>query len=103
MRVRREAASPASRQMSGARDLLIGAWRRIFWFADRGLLPALAVFLGAALMCVLSMFLFSWLSDVFHDAGVPFLGGLMTLMFWLMGIAGVLLILFGKFWILFRG
>ncbi len=75
--------------------------RRTFRIANTNIFTAIAAFVVVLGLCGLSMLGFKWLSDVFHEAGVPILGSLMSLMFWLMGIAVALLVVAGKWWIIF--
>lgn len=89
-------------RLSNARDLLARVRRRIVGFVDSSFWSAIAAFALCIGLCVLGMIAFSWLSNVFQDAGIPLLGSVMTLMVWVMGLALVALLVAGKYWILFR-
>ena len=88
---------------SSAKDLLARAWEGITELVDSSIWWAIAVFLIATALCGLSMIAFSLLSNVFKDAGIPLLGNLMTIMFWLMGLVLIMVVAFGKWVIIFRG
>jgi hypothetical protein len=88
---------------SSARDLLPRAWGGIRELVDSSIWWAIAVFVIAAALCGLSMIIFSWLSNVFNGAGIPILGNLMTIMFWLMGFVLIMVVALGKWVIIFRG
>ena len=91
------------RRLSSARDLLARTARRIVQLVNSSIWSVIVAFLLGIALCIVSMFAFSWLSDVFHDAGILLLGTAMSVMVWVMGIVLVFLILWGKYWILFRG
>ena len=95
------AAALEIRQISSARDVLARLVRKAFRIANTNIFTAIAAFVLVLGLCALAMLGFKWLSDVFKEAGIPFLGGLMNLMFWLMGIAVALLVVAGKWWIIF--
>ena len=103
MMVKLKAATPELKQLSTATNMVGRAVKTIFRFADRNIWSAIAAFLTATALSGLSMLLFRWLSQGFHDAGIPVLGGLMTLIFVVMGIVTIGMVVFGKWWILFRG
>ena len=101
MMVKLKAATPELRQF--ATDIFGRAVKTIFRFADQNMWSAIATFLTATALSGVSLLLFRWLSQVFHEAGIPVLGGLMTLMSVVMGVVAIGMVVIGKWWIVFRG
>ena len=91
------------RRLSSAKDLLARAAGRIVRLVNSSIWSVIGAFVLGVALCTVSMLAFSWLSDLFRDAGILLLGTAMSVMVWVMGIVLVSLILWGKYWILFRG
>ena len=91
------------RRLSSARDLLARTVGRIVRLVNSSIWSVIGAFVLGVVLCIVSMLAFSWLSDLFRDAGILLLGTAMSVMVWVMGIVLVSLILWGKYWILFRG
>ena len=108
MILRLKVAAQESRQLSSAKDVLGGAgtlfgkgMAAVKVLVDSSIWWAIAVFVVGAALAGLMTIGFYALSN--EATGIPFLGALTKIMFWLSGLVLIMVIVFGKWVIIFRG